>query len=123
GFGYWQPVIARHFPNASYTGVEFSEYLCRTYGWTRGSVVDFAADRPFDLVICQGVLQYLDDEQADLAIKNLGRLTRQFLYLEVLTIQDWTRNCDQSVTDGETFKREGNWYRERLAPLFQNLGG
>jgi SAM-dependent methyltransferase len=64
GIGSWRQAIHRHFPRATYTGVEVSSYLCRAYGWLPGSVVDFAAGEPFDLVICQGVLQYLDATQA-----------------------------------------------------------
>src|SRR5688572_25896620 len=33
GIGLWRDIIARHFPSASYHGVEFSEYLCGRYGW------------------------------------------------------------------------------------------
>src|SRR5690606_26770691 len=59
GLGLWREVIARQFPQARYQGVELSSYLCRTYGWTQGSVVDFRARTPFDLVICKDALQYL----------------------------------------------------------------
>lgn len=123
GVGHWREVIAEQFPRASYTGVEFSDYVCKEYGWEQGSVVDYEATQPFDLVICQGVLQYLPDDEAEQAIKNLAQLCRQFLYLEVLTERDWQCNCDRSVTDGSVYLREGKWYRERLAPHFQNLGG
>jgi predicted TPR repeat methyltransferase len=62
GIGLWREAVQRHFPGASYHGVEFSEYLVERFGWERGSVVDYAAHdpaEPFDLVICQGVLPYL----------------------------------------------------------------
>ena len=54
----WEDAIARHYPNARYSGVEFSEFLCEKYGWIHGSVVDFKARSAFDLVICMDVLQY-----------------------------------------------------------------
>lgn len=76
GIGLWQGVLAQHFPDASYQGVEFSEYLCARYGWLRGSVVDFHSDQPFDLVICQGVLPYLSPADLQLALHNLGTLCR-----------------------------------------------
>lgn len=123
GLGYWKRVLQRHFPKSSYVGVEYSQYLCDLYGWTQGSVVDFKASEPFDLVICQGVLQYLSKEEARRAIRNLASLCRGALYLEVLTVKDWEENCDQSVTDGDTYLREGSWYRDKLRPHFLAAGG
>ena len=44
---------------ASYTGLEFSDYLCQRYGWPQGSIESFRTRERFDLVICYDVLQYL----------------------------------------------------------------
>src|SRR5262245_17857784 len=74
GLGYWRAVVAEHYPRASYQGIEVSAYLCRELGWTQASVAEFRTRGRFDLVICQGVLQYLDSAEADAAIENLGRL-------------------------------------------------
>jgi len=123
GLGLWRPVLRRHFPGARYTGVEISDYACRRYGWRQGSVVDYAARLPFDLVICQGVLQYLPATEAEAAIANLGRLCRGALYLDALTRQDWQTLCDQELTDGDVYLRPGRWYRRRLAADFVNAGG
>lgn len=123
GLGAWRDVVASHFPRACYQGVEVSEYLCREYGWTHGSVVDFRAREPFDLIICQGVLQYLGSQDAAKAIRNLNGLCAGALYLEVLTREDWDRNCDQELTDGDVHLRSVDWYRKRLAPGFVNCGG
>lgn len=123
GLGFWQNAIGRHFPVAEYTGVEISRYLCEEMGWLHGSVVDFRSRKKFDLVVCQGVLQYLTDSECRDALENLGRLCRGALYLEALTTQDWEVNCDQSVTDGAVHLRTGAWYRKRLAPHFRNAGG
>ena len=123
GLGFWRPVVQRQFPRARYTGVEVSSYLCRTHGWRRGSVVDFRARAPADLVICQGVLQYLPAALARRAIANLGRLCRGALYLEALTTEDWEQNCDTTVTDGEVHLRPAAWYRRELAKRFTSCGG
>ena len=123
GIGLWRDALEDACPNARYTGVEVSPYLCDEYGWRRGSVVDFRANGGFDLVICQGVLQYLDDADAERAIQNLARLCRGALFLEVLTRADWERNCDRQRTDGAVHLRTGDWYRERLAGDFVNCGG
>ena len=123
GMGFWRKGIERHFPEASYTGVERSDYLCERMGWTRGSVLDFKTRRKAELVICQGVLQYLNDAQCRKAITNLAKLSRGALYLEALTTTDWEEVCDQDVTDGNVYLRPGSWYRGELAKYFTNCGG
>jgi SAM-dependent methyltransferase len=123
GLGFWEAGIRRHFPAATYIGVEFSEYLCEEHGWTPGSAVDFRSRRKADLLICQGVLQYLADADCARAIANFAKLARGALYLEALTARDWKVNVDQEVTDGSVHLRTGSWYRERLANNFTNCGG
>lgn len=123
GLGYWREAIGAHHPRARYVGVEVSDYLCRRKGWRHGSVVDYAHERPADLVICQGVLQYLDDADARRAIDNLARLTRGALYLEALTAEDWAHNCDRAATDGKVHLRPVAFYRRRLRPTFVSCGG
>lgn len=123
GLGNWRAALAEELPKASYTGVEVSDYLCERYGWTKASVVDFDPGRAFDLVICQGVLQYLPDRHAARAIGNLARLTRNALFLEVLTRRDWRENCDRETTDRDVHLRDGDWYRRRLRRHFVNCGG
>ncbi|HWP65185.1 MAG TPA: class I SAM-dependent methyltransferase [Candidatus Limnocylindria bacterium] len=123
GLGHWRGAVERLFPRARYTGIEVSAYLCERYGWQRGSVVDWVAERPADLVICQGVLQYLTAAEAERAIANLARNCRGALLLEVLTREDWEHNCDRERTDGAVFLRPTAWYRRRLRPLFTAAGG
>jgi len=123
GLGWWRQAVRRHFPGARYTGVEASTYLCAEHGWTHGSVVDFAANTPFDLVICQDVLQYLPHRDAALAIDNLASLCGGLLYFNALTSEDWEENCDKRRSDGEVYFRKGDWYRRRLAGYFINAGG
>lgn len=123
GLGLWQPALREIFPRLRYTGVEYSEYLCECYGWERGSVVDYRAAKPFDLVICQGVLQYLDDRSARAAITNLGELTGGAVYVEALTRGDWQQNVDRERTDGNVHLRPAAWYRRELARQFVPIGG
>ena len=94
---------------------------CQRYGWTQGSLTDFRA-RPFDLVVCYDVLQYLDDRLAAQAIANLGRLCRGVLYITALTKHDWLENCDQRRTDPDVHLRTGEWYRKRLLKSFRPVG-
>ena len=123
GTGLFRKPLRREFPNASYTGVEASEYAANKYGWTCGSLADYESEQTFDLVICHDVLQYLDRREAARAIENFDRLSASLVYFSVLTEEDWERNCDQSRTDGDVYLRPASWYRKRLRPLFINLGG
>ena len=117
-----EPVLAR-FPRARYTGVEVSEHLCTELGWTYGSAATFRSRHRFDLVICQDVLQYLDDAEAEQAIGNFAKYCRGALFFGALTREDWEENCDRARTDGNGYLREGSWYRRRLAPAFTCAGG
>ena len=122
GIGLLRKPFAELFPRARYMGLESSEYSCARYGWTKGSVSDFAPRRPFDLIICYDVLQYLDDRDATRAIANLARLTRAALYVSALTREDWLENCDRTRTDRSVRLRTGAWYRRRLGKNFRFLG-
>ena len=122
GIGLLRKPFAEAIPRARYQGLEASEYLCARYGWVRGSVVDFAARTPSDLVVCYDVLQYLDDREAGRAIANLARLTRAAVYVSALTREDWLENCDRTRTDRSVHLRPGDWYRRRLSRRFRYLG-
>src|ERR1700722_9857361 len=122
GIGLLRKPFAQVLPRARYTGLDASAYLCERYGWTLGSVVDYAPRAPSDLVVCYDVLQYLDDRSAGRAISNLGRLTRSVLYFSALTREDWRDNCDRRLTDRAVHLRPGGWNRRRLRGQFFYLG-
>lgn len=124
GIGLWQGLIARHFPGACYHGVEISDYLCQRYGWERGSVTDYAAREPFDLVICQGVLPYLNVSDLRRALANLGRLSRGALYVEAVSREDYERDMiDEDLTDARQFRHRVALYRRGLSEHMRELGG
>lgn len=124
GIGLWRDIVTRHFPSASYHGVEFSEYLCGRYGWERGSVVDYRAGQPFDFVICQGVLPYLGPPDLKRALRNLGALAQGALYVEAVTREDFERDIvDEDLTDPAIFRHSANAYRTGLSRHFQEIGG
>jgi 2-polyprenyl-3-methyl-5-hydroxy-6-metoxy-1,4-benzoquinol methylase len=122
GIGLLRKPFKEYLPRVRYVGLESSEYLCGRFGWTLGSVVDFAARRPYDLVICYDVLQYLPDAEAARAIVNLSRLSQGALYVSALTTEDWRENCDRSRTDRAVHLRGGAWYRRRLNKWFRYVG-
>jgi SAM-dependent methyltransferase len=124
GIGLWREIVAKHFPGASYQGVEFSEYLCERYGWERGSVVDYASAEPFDLVICQAVLSYLSPADLKLALRNLGQLSRGALYVEAATREDYERDIiDDALADPRLFRHRAELYRRGLRESLTELGG
>lgn len=122
GIGLLRRPFAQVLPRARYTGLELSEYLCRRYGWLQGSIDTFVARKPFDLLVCYDVLQYLDDAEAARAIANMAHLTRAALYVSALTREDWLENCDRSLTDRAVHLRSGAWYRRRLGKVFYYVG-
>jgi SAM-dependent methyltransferase len=123
GLGQWRKELAKHHPKATYQGVEFSPYLCEKLGWVRGSVADYRGRGRYDLVICQSVFQYLDDAEAKAGIRNLARLCRGAVYLEIITRKDWREHCNREITDGNIHLREGAWYRKQLDRHFRSIGG
>jgi SAM-dependent methyltransferase len=123
GLGHLRTPVRQRFPRARYVGLETSEYLCRRYGWQCGSIADYAPAKPFDLVFCHDVLQYLDDRSAVRALANLGRLSSGALYFSVLTAEDWRRNADRARTDSGVHLRPAAWYKARLLRHFRPLGG
>jgi trans-aconitate methyltransferase len=122
GLGWFKQPLLKVFPKASYTGVEYSDYLCKEYGWQQGSVVDYQGRGEFDLIICCDVLQYLDDKAATQAINNLARLCRGALYLHVPTQHDWQTLMDPSGTDDKVHVRKGSWYQKQLRKHFNHIG-
>jgi 2-polyprenyl-3-methyl-5-hydroxy-6-metoxy-1,4-benzoquinol methylase len=122
GIGLLRKPFAAILPRARYTGLEQSEYLCRKYGWSQGSIADYAARERFDLVVCYDVLQYLPDRDAARALRNLAQLSRAAVYMSALTREDWLHNCDRSRTDRAVHLRPGAWYRSRLRRHFRYLG-
>ncbi len=122
GLGLMRRQLSRHFPKARYTGLEVSDYLCRKHGWVQGSAATYRSDRPFDLVVCYDVMQYLTAREAAAALRNLARLCGGVLHFGALTQEDWELYCDQRRTDRSVHIRPALWYRRRLAPAFINAG-
>jgi 2-polyprenyl-3-methyl-5-hydroxy-6-metoxy-1,4-benzoquinol methylase len=122
GLGLMREPLLRALPGATYVGLEYSEYLCDRYGWVQGSLDSYRPRKPFDLVVCFDVLQYLDDTSAEKAMRNFARLCRGVLFFSALTRRDWRENADQSRTDSDVTMRTGAWYRKRLAQNFRPIG-
>jgi SAM-dependent methyltransferase len=122
GLGLMRAPLLRRLPGARYTGLEASSYLCERYGWERGSLATWSQRRPFDLVVCYDVLQYLDTRTAAAALRRLGQLCAGVLHMSALTLEDWREHCDRRRTDRDVHLRSAGWYLTRLHRDFVNAG-
>lgn len=121
GPGLWRRWFRRHRPAVRYRSIDVSPHACRVYGHERRDISRWRAARTFDLVVCQSVLQYLDDAAAARAIDNLGRMCGGLLYLETVARED-TPHLDLERTDTNIHVRPADWYRTRLARHFLQVG-
>lgn len=122
GVGHWRDWYRSEYPDVAVTSVDISAYACRTFGHQQRDISVWSPRHPSDLVVCHGVLQYLDDSAAERAIENLARATRHVLYVEVPTEHDLAEVVDPDRTDMEVFDRSGKWYRSRLEDHFHPAG-
>lgn len=122
GPGLMRDWFRKNLPRVKYTSTDFSAYACEKYGHEQRDIASWRSAKRFDLVICQGVLPYLDDRAASAAIENLAAMTRGFLYLEAITRRDLDEVCDRELTDVAVHERAGRFYRTRLDAHFENVG-
>jgi SAM-dependent methyltransferase len=122
GPAFWRTWFRRHRPAVRYVSTDASAWACERWGHERRDIASWRPRGRFDLVVCQGVLQYLDDAPAAAAIENLAAACRGLLYLEAVTRHDLEEVVDAGRTDTAIHAREGAWYRERLAPRFRQVG-
>lgn len=123
GLGLWRGVLEEIDPGIEYTGVESSADACRRFGWAQGTVDSFRSENTYDLVVCQSVFQYLEEDEILSGLENLASLCAGGAYIEVVTREDWERNCDQRTTDGAIHLRDAAWYREAIEKHFVRCGG
>jgi SAM-dependent methyltransferase len=121
GTGLWRSWFRRHRPAVRYRSIDVSPYACARYGHELRDVSRWRARERFDLVICHSVLQYLDDDAAARAIRNLGAMCGGLLYLEAITRADLAV-LDLDRTDTVMHLRTGAWYRARLDRHFVQVG-
>ena len=122
GPGYWRDWFAEHRPRVMYRSVDVSAHGCARYGHEQRDIATWTPGAPSDLVVCQGVLQYLGDAAAVAAVEHLAAGTRHILYLEVPTLYDRDHVVDQDYTDLDCHWRSGDWYRRRLGVHFVQVG-
>lgn len=122
GVGLWRDWFAKHRPKTAYRSTEVSRYACAQYDHELRDITKWRAKESFDLVVCQGVLPYLDDAGCAKAIENLAAMTGGILYLEAITKRDVRDVIDRGKTDVKVHERTGTWYRARLEKHLVEIG-
>ena len=122
GPGYWRDWYAENHPGVRYRSTDISEHACAAYGHELRDITSWTPDGAYDLIVCHGVLHYLDNEGAARAIDNLGAAARGLLYLEAPTASDLDTVVDTDTTDMDVTRRTGTWYRTRLTEHFVQIG-
>jgi SAM-dependent methyltransferase len=116
GEGNWLPVLRRLRPNVAYQGVDPSEYAVRRFGRRRnlllgdlGSLDALPLAASYDLVIANGMLNYLTADELRAGLPKLAARARGMLYLEIFTGADDVKG-DTAFRD----PRPAAWYRRTL---------
>lgn len=122
GIGLWKDWFAEHMPAVRYRSIDVSDYACERYGHEKRDISSWRAREKFDLVVCQGVLPYLDDEATAKALANMAAMCRGFLYVEAITSRDLREVCDRTKTDVKVRARPASFYKRLLARHFEPLG-
>lgn len=122
GVAHWKYWLEKHHPSVKYTGTEVSGAMCKKHGLQQKDIARWRDRKKHDLIICQGVLQYLPDPDVAPAVANIAAMSKGLLYLEITTRQDLRENCDLERTDQDIFVRNGSYYRGILNKHFNNIG-
>src|SRR5437870_5196216 len=95
GAGLWLAALKRIRPEVRYLGIDPSPYvvarLGRRHDVRPGSLGELAAmklKRPFDLVVCADVIQYVNSPDLRRGLAEVRRLTGGVAYLEALSAED-----------------------------------
>ena len=113
----WLGPLERLRPSIQYTGVDSSEYVVARFGESRNirlgtidSLDRMRLRKEYDLILCVGMLNYLDPAQLRAGLAHLYELANGVVYLELFT------SADRGVfgdTRG-TRLHSPAWYRARI---------
>jgi 2-polyprenyl-3-methyl-5-hydroxy-6-metoxy-1,4-benzoquinol methylase len=122
GVGLWRDWIATHRPKVKYAGTEVSEVMCAKHGYKHADISRWRDRKKYDLIVCQGVLQYLADPDVAPAVANIASMARGLVFFEVLTRADLRERADQTRTDANVYVRNGSYYRGLFSKHFVSIG-
>lgn len=91
----WFPIVRRLRPNASYTGIDSSDYVLERFGSKRnirrgtlGELGTMRLRRDVDLIVCADVLQYVDTPELERGLRAIRRLLGGVAYVEAFASED-----------------------------------
>jgi len=122
GVGLWKRWIEKHAKGVSYTGTEVSQAMCKKHSFLHRDIARWRDRKKHDLIVCQGVFQYLPDPDVAPAVANIAAMSKGLVYLEVTTRLDLRERCDQTRTDTDIHVRNGSYYRGILNKHFLSIG-
>lgn len=122
GVARWKHWLEHQHPGVKYTGTEVSSIMCKKHGLVQKDIARWRDRKKHDLIVCQGVLQYLPDPDVAPAVANIAAMSKGLVYLEITTRQDLRENCDLERTDQDIFVRNGSYYRGILNKHFVTVG-
>ena len=123
GVGLWERWLKEHAPGVEYKGTEVSQAMCDRHGYEHRDIARWRDRIRYDLVICQGVLQYLPDPDIAPAVANLASMAQGLVFIEVMTRADLRSRVDKARTDTDVFVRNGSYYRGIFAKHLLTVGG
>jgi SAM-dependent methyltransferase len=122
GVGHWKRWIEKNAKSVKYTGTEVSQAMCKKHGFMNRDIARWRDRKKHDLIVCQGVLQYLPDPDVAPAVANLAAMANGLVYLEITTRGDLRERCDKDRTDADIHIRNGSYYRGILMKHLINVG-
>lgn len=122
GVGLWQAWIQKNQKGVAYTGTEVSLAMCKKHGYQQRDIARWRDRKKHDLIVCQGVLQYLPDPDVAPAIANIAAMSKGLVYFEITTRGDLREKTDPSRTDQDVFVRNASYYRGILVKHFVAVG-
>jgi SAM-dependent methyltransferase len=116
GEGQWGVALRKRRPRLAYTGIDPSEWAVSMHGKRRGvrqgSITDLdrllAPDAQFDLVLCVGMLNYLDAPTLRSGLRQVAARTGGVAYLELFT-------------QGDEYVGDTQWPRPKPAAWYRTL--
>jgi SAM-dependent methyltransferase len=91
----WRAPLRKLRPRATYLGIDSSDYVVQRYGKSRnirqgsfGTLRQLGLKKPFDLIVCADVVQYIADDDLRRGLREIRRLAGGVVYIETFAAED-----------------------------------